>query len=240
MTTGTGEGPDAARLTPADVDSVRFSRGNLVNGYRASEVDKFLDRVQHELVRLATDKAELRAQVRNLQEQAGLHDAVPENPTAHAVRILSAAQQTADQYVADAEVYSRRLAIEARERYEAVVQEASEQATAIMQKAELEAATAVGTGRHRTVEDLQEQVVYLQAFGKAFRTQLKSYLEALLADLDSEWRRSDPATYPAPPPAPSLNGHNRADLLPPQLGETSRNGRGEARGERDRVIELPR
>ena len=50
----------------------------------------------------------------------------------------------------------------------------------------------------------QEQVAYLKAFGQACRVQLRSYLEALLGDIESEWGRADPAALPAParPPAP--------------------------------------
>src|SRR3712207_8289514 len=43
-----------------------------------------------------------------------------------------------------------------------------------------------------------------KAFGQACRTQLRSYLEALLSDVESEWGRADPAALPAGarPPVP--------------------------------------
>jgi hypothetical protein len=52
---------------------------------------------------------------------------------------------------------------------------------------------------------VQRQVVYLQAFGQACRVQLRSYLEALLADVEAEWGRADPGGLPAgtvPVPVP--------------------------------------
>ena len=54
------------------------------------------------------------------------------------------------------------------------------------------------------MEQLEEQVAYLKAFGQAVRVQLRSYLEALIADVETEWGRADPALLPqdaARPPA---------------------------------------
>ena len=48
-------------------------------------------------------------------------------------------------------------------------------------------------------EQLQEQVAYLKAFGQACRTQLRSYLEALLSDVETEWGRAHPAALPPVP-----------------------------------------
>ena len=40
---------------------------------------------------------------------------------------------------------------------------------------------------------------YLRAFGQATRTQLRAYLEALLADVEREWGSADPAGVPQEP-----------------------------------------
>jgi hypothetical protein len=71
-------------------------------------------------------------------------------------------------------------------------------------------------GRSRTADapepttaELEEQVAYLRAFGQACRTQLRAYLEALLADVEAEWGRADPGSLPLPAPAgarPALAG----------------------------------
>jgi len=180
-----------------------FSRSQLLRpGYNDLEVNRFLDRVGEELARLTAEKAELRAQMNALRDQVSgvaSHDA----PTAQAVSILSAAQQTADQYVAEAEDFSRHLTIEAREQYEEQLWRAREKAGAIIQAAQ-EAATSIAAnsnhgpadGSHRSAQELQDQVVYLQAFGQACRVQLRSYLEALLSDVETEWGRADPASLP--------------------------------------------
>jgi DivIVA domain-containing protein len=197
-------------LTPADLHNVRFTRASMLRpGYVDTEVDRVLSRVAEELGRLYAEKAALRDQVRSLQAQVdGV--VIPEAPSDQAVRILSSAQQTADTYVAEAEEFSRQMTAEARSQYEELTREARETAGAILQAAH-EAAGKVGPGtaaaaqgNERSMEELQEQVAYLKAFGQACRVQLRSYLEALLSDVENEWGRADPAALPAParPPAP--------------------------------------
>jgi DivIVA domain-containing protein len=192
-------------LTPADLHNVRFTRASMMRpGYVDSEVDRVLSRVAEELGRLYAEKAALRDQVRSLQAQVdGI--VVPEAPSEQAVRILSSAQQTADNYVAEAEEFSRQVTHDARVEYEEMTREARETAGAILQAAQ-EAAAKIGPtgtpGGERSLEDVEEQVAYLKAFGQAVRTQLRSYLEALLTDVETEWGKADPAVLPAArPPA---------------------------------------
>jgi cell division septum initiation protein DivIVA len=171
-------------------------------------VDRVLARVAEELGRLYSEKAALRDQVRSLQAQVdGV--VVPEPPSEQAVRILSSAQQTADNYVAEAEEFSRQVTGEARAEYEELIRRARENAGAILQAAQEAAAKMGGEVRAgsdvptRSVAELEEQVAYLKAFGQACRVQLRSYLEALLSDVEAEWGRADPAALPqAPPMAP--------------------------------------
>jgi cell division septum initiation protein DivIVA len=181
-------------------------------GYVDTEVDRVLARVAEELGRLYAEKAALRDQVRSLQAQVeGI--VIPEAPSEQAVRILSTAQQTADTYVAEAEEFSRQMTSEARAEYQEQIRRARENAGAIIQAAQ-EAAekiagggqvrTEVSEGPNRTVEELQEQVAYLKAFGQACRVQLRSYLEALLSDVESEWGRADPTALPPAAPRPPV------------------------------------
>jgi DivIVA domain-containing protein len=196
------------RLTPADVREARFGRSSVFHpGYDDTEVDHFLERVGEELAKLHAEKAQLREQVHALQ--ARLDDEPrPEAPSMQAVGLLAAAQQTADQYVAEAEAFSRVMTTEAREHYEKQVSEAREKVGALIQAAHDAAARIAGGGASgdpgsgdvRTAE-LQEQVRYLQAFGQACRTQLRAYLEALLADVEHEWGAAHPEGLPAPSPS---------------------------------------
>jgi DivIVA domain-containing protein len=196
---------DERGLTPADLQNVRFTRASMMRpGYVEAEVDRVLARVAEELGRLYAEKAALRDQVRSLQAQVdGV--VIPEAPSEQAVRILSSAQQTADNYVAEAEEFSRQVTHDARVEYEDMTREARETAGAILQAAQ-EAAAKLGPsatpGSERSLEEVEEQVAYLRAFGQAVRTQLRSYLEALLTDVETEWGKADPAVLPAArPPA---------------------------------------
>jgi DivIVA domain-containing protein len=210
---GTGNGERG--LSPADLQNVRFTRASMLRpGYVDSEVDRVMSRVAEELARHIAEKAQLRAQLRTLQAQvegAPVH----EPPSEQAVRILSSAQQTADAYVAEAEEFSRQMTSEARATYEEEIRQARENAGAIIQAAQ-EAAARIGGGApagadtgQRGVEELQEQVAYLKAFGQACRVQLRSYLEALLADIETEWGRADPAALPQGPPRPPAQRSGR-------------------------------
>ena len=214
MTTDQSAAPPADRgLTPADLQNVRFTRASMLRpGYVDTEVDRVLSRVAEELGRLHAEKAALRDQVRSLQAQV---DGIvfPEAPSDQAVRILSSAQQTADNYVAEAEEFSRQITRDARVEYEEMTREARETAGAILQAAQ-EAAAKMGPataspGGERNLEQLEEQVAYLRAFGQACRTQLRAYLEALLTDVETEWGNADPALLPqlaARPPAQRTGG----------------------------------
>src|SRR5918995_151548 len=215
MTTDQDMSANDRGLTPADLHNVRFTRASMLHpGYVENEVDRVLARVAEELGRLYAEKATLRDQVRSLQAQIdGV--VIPEAPSEQAVRILSSAQQTADNYVAEAEEFSRQVTSEARAEYEEQVRLARENAGAIIQAAQEAAAKIAGgvpagadTGT-RSMEELQEQVAYLKAFGQACRVQLRSYLEALLADIETEWGRANPAALPPGAPAPPAQRSGR-------------------------------
>jgi DivIVA domain-containing protein len=201
-------GDEERGLNPADVQNVRFTRASMLRpGYVDSEVDRVMSRVAEELARHIAEKAALRDEVRALRAHVEGTPA-PVAPSDQAVRILSSAQQTADAYVAEAEEFSRQMTSEARTVYEEEVRQARENAGAIIQAAQEAAAKMTGPAPAgadtpgRSVEELEEQVAYLKAFGSAVRVQLRSYLEALITDVESEWGRADPAALPKGPPLP--------------------------------------
>ncbi len=202
-----GSGAVGRRLAPSDVTSVSFTRASMLRpGYVDTEVDHFLSRLAEEMGRLIAEKAQLRDQVNALQRQLKGVTAQPP-PSEQAVRILATAQQTADNYVAEAEEFSRQMTSEARAQYEDQVRLARENAGAIIQAAQ-EAAAKLSSGGtpatatdtpQRSVEELEAQVNYLKAFAQACRVQLRAYLEALLADVEQEWGRADPTALPQQP-----------------------------------------
>jgi DivIVA domain-containing protein len=200
-----GPGNEDRGLKPADLQNVRFTRASMLRpGYVDTEVDRAMSRVAEELARHIAEKAALRDEVRALRAHVEGTPA-PVAPSDQAVRILSSAQQTADAYVAEAEEFSRQMTSEARTVYEEEVRLARENAGAILQAAQ-EAAARITPGAVeggvRDMEQLEEQVAYLKAFGQAVRVQLRSYLEALISDVETEWGRADPSLLPQGPSAP--------------------------------------
>src|ERR1700712_2763168 len=128
MTTDQGASANDGGISPSDLQNVRFTRAHRLHpGYVDTEVDRVMNRVAEELGRLYAEKAALRDQVCSLQAQVdGV--VVPEAPSDQAVRILSSAQQTADNYVAEAEEFSRQITHDARVEYEDLTREARETA----------------------------------------------------------------------------------------------------------------
>jgi DivIVA domain-containing protein len=202
MTSGSNKPQPERRLSPADLHRVEFNRASMLRpGYVDADVDRIISRVAEELGRLIGEKAELRDRVLALQSQVEETAAQPP-PSDQAVRILASAQQTADNYVAEAEEFSRQVTSEARAEYEQLVRQARENAGAIIQAAQEAAAkmgpapAAAGADGGRSVEELQEQLAYLKTFGQAVRVQLRSYLEALISEVETEWGRADPVALP--------------------------------------------
>ncbi len=222
------------RLTPSDVHHVLFTRAGLGRrGYDEVEVDVFLERVQQELTRLIGEKADLRDEVSRLKAQlasggsraaSAVDTITKEEAQLQAVRLLAAAQQTADTYVADAEKYSQRLTLDAREHSEQMVAEAREAAKRMVAEAErLAGDTAartiegevVPTSTGPTKEELDQQVAYLKTFGQVVRVQLRAYLEALLRDVEEEWGKADPGVVLAVPGALPSAAEEDTDGAPP-------------------------
>ncbi|WP_456600345.1 DivIVA domain-containing protein [Blastococcus sp. SYSU DS0616] len=200
-----GTGGNARRLTPEQIRGARFAAGTMLHpGYDQGQVDRFQELVAAEVSTLVGERERLHRQVAELQQRLdGI--TVPEPPSEQAVRILASAQQTADEYVAEAEDFSRQMTAEARDQYEEQLRLARENAGAIMQAAQEAAARLTGgtTGDgggdaagQRTAAELEEQVAFLRAFAQACRAQLRAYLEALLTDVETEWGRVDPALAP--------------------------------------------
>lgn len=221
----------SGRLSPADVQGVLFTRAGLGRrGYDEGEVDFFLERVQTELSRLLGEKSSLRDEAAELRGSGATPGVARDEASVQAVKVLSAAQLTADQYVADAESYSKRLSGEARERYERLVDDALSRAKTILDDAEsaahtaaLAAGSAVADGQDggapdgapgASREELEQQVAYLRTFSQVCRVQLRAYLEALLSDVEAEWGRADPGVVPAAPARPQLTAPPAAAATP--------------------------
>ncbi len=198
-TRGGSYGSGSPQLTPESVRRAGFERSGLGRrGYVEADVDRFLVRVADAIAWSNREKAELRAEIdrlRNYFREHGIDLApsgsvrppggAPDAPSVQAINALSAAQQAADQHIAQAEAYARDLLGTARRQYEAILQEAHDQA----QAAAIAAADAyVAADRaHEQVSqqaDIEAKVAYLRTFADVTQVQMRSILEALRSELD--------------------------------------------------------
>ncbi|GAA4640092.1 hypothetical protein GCM10023196_104220 [Actinoallomurus vinaceus] len=193
----------AQRLTPAELQSVNFQRAPLGRrGFDEDQVRAFLRQVEQELVRVLNEKAGLENEVARLRERIagsppGVSTVKPEDAHIQAVRILSNAQQTADQYVADAQRYSREITELARRGRDEILSDAQSRAVLVLEEAHRQASSAAEAVAPSTEpmsgderRDLEREIAYLRTFSDVYRTHLRSYLEALLRNVE-EWEKSE-------------------------------------------------
>src|ERR1700739_1925491 len=127
-----------------------------------------------------------------------------------AARVLSLAQQTADQAIADARREADETLGRARREADEVLTKARRQAEQITgdARARAESLERDAQERHRqamgslvqTREELERRVDDLRAFEREYRSRLKAYLEGQLRDLEAGV--TDSGTFPVVPPAP--------------------------------------
>jgi DivIVA domain-containing protein len=146
-----------------------------------------------------------------------------------AARVLSLAQQTADQAIADARREADETLGRARREADEVLTKARRQAEQITgdARARAESLERDAQERHRQAmgslvtqrEELERRVDDLRAFEREYRSRLKAYLEGQLRDLEAGV--TDSGTFPAMPPA----APPAAPQLPAGIGQSGiRNG----------------
>ncbi len=127
-----------------------------------------------------------------------------------AARVLSLAQQTADQAIADARREADETLNRARREADDVLTKARRQAEQITgdARARAESLERDAQERHRQAmgslvqqrEELERRVDDLRAFEREYRSRLKAYLEGQLRDLEAGV--TDSGTFPVVPPVP--------------------------------------
>jgi DivIVA domain-containing protein len=162
------------------------------------------------------------------------HSSVEDNMDT-AARVLSLAQQTADQAIADARREADETLNRARREADDVLTKARRQAEQITgdARARAESLERDAQERHRQAmgslvqqrEELERRVDDLRAFEREYRSRLKAYLEGQLRDLEAGV--SDSGTFPVVPPAPPAPPQLPAGLGQPAL----RNGAPAAPGQ---------
>jgi DivIVA domain-containing protein len=193
------------RLTPDAVQAVTFPSARLGRrGLDEEHVRAFCGQVERELVRLFNERTALSDEVQRLRRRVlGLSgddaEAGYRQDDAHvqAVRILSKAQQTADNYVADAQEYSRQLAQDARRRRDEILTEARKHAAVMLEEAHSEASSAAEAALVAPAvqpeadrRELEAELAYLRTFSDVYRTHLHAYLDALVRNVE-EWERAE-------------------------------------------------
>ncbi|HEX6443676.1 MAG TPA: DivIVA domain-containing protein [Streptosporangiales bacterium] len=179
-------------LAPAALRSARF--GQARNGYDRDEVHALLMRAAERIESTDGQCRTLHDEVTRLREEnarlrQGGGDDVDEETrmeiSVRAVALLSRAQQSADNAVAEAEAYARDLVATAREQYREILQRAQE--------------TAAQTTRDLPAVERGEpipEVEYVRTYARVAQVQLRSVLEALTAEVD----KLDRLPRSAPPP----------------------------------------
>jgi len=155
-----------------------------------------------------------------------------------AARVLSLAQQTADQAIADARREADETLGRARREADEVLTKARRQAEQITgdARARAESLERDAQERHRQAmgslvqqrEELERRVDDLRAFEREYRSRLKAYLEGQLRDLEAGV--TDSGTFPVVPPAPPGPQQLPAGLGQPALRNGAPSGPGQFSG----------
>jgi DivIVA domain-containing protein len=208
------------RMSPEELQTVTFPVTRLGRrGYEEEPVRDFLREVHTEFVRLVNDRSSLWQEVQRLRRRilAEGADGEPQavlfgeaDAHAHAVRILSAAQLTADRYVADAHAYSSRVTEEARLRRDQIMQEAQQHSDMILEDAHAQAREAAMSALNLPApmqtdverRAAQAELAYLRTYSDVYRAHLRAYTEGILRGIE-EWERKD-----ADPLPELMNGRN--------------------------------
>lgn len=188
-----------AQLTEQDVVNKQFKEpASIAEGYDQDDVDFFLDEVAETIAKLTAEKTELEeklaraeARVTELENAQGIagpqasavapSDAastasfasVGDNEAFQATSVLALAKQLHDKFVADGKAENERLIAEGEAEKVRIVTEAEDIHNRTLTKLEEERSL------------IERKIAELRDFERDYRTRLKSYLESLLHNVDS-------------------------------------------------------
>jgi len=211
------------RLSPDAVRRTEFGRTPIGRrGYSETDVEHFRSRVVHEIVQATAERAAMRQELQRQREEVQrLRDYFRRNrvdvdaprgqaaqqpvtqvnvniANVQAVNVMSQAQQAADQHIAQAEDYARRLVANARLQYEEILHRAHDQAQAAAAEAGRVAEQRQGPHEDPAeMQYLQSRLAYMRTFAQVTQVQLRSILDGLRKELDQLTELPS-----APPPVP--------------------------------------
>jgi DivIVA domain-containing protein len=185
-------------LTPDDVVTKQFQHVRFKEGFDPDEVDDFLDEIVVEWRKTIAENDELKAKLAALEsgeQQPAAAAPAPEAvvtevpaaapapapeaagtdaaPAVASAGIIELAQRLHDEHVAEGKAQRDQLISEAQERANAIVSEAEAKGRDEMARLDKERAT------------LEARINELQSFERDYRSQLRSYIEGKLRDLDT-------------------------------------------------------
>ena len=140
-------------------------------GFDQSEVTTYLGELADQIEYADADRAELRAEVERLRESTPDADQRA-HITAHAVGLLSQAQQIADNLVGEAEQYAKDLVEQARNQQRDALRQAHDSVESAVKHLPASSDTPVA--------DLE----YVQTFTRVAHVQLRSVLDALAEQVE--------------------------------------------------------
>jgi DivIVA domain-containing protein len=199
---------EQSRMSPEELLTATFPLSRLGRrGYDEDSVREFLHEVHAQFVGLLNERTSLWQEVQRLRRRIISGNANTEangvlaaesDGHVHAVRILSAAQVTADRYVADAQAYSSRLTEEARLRRDEILQEAQRYSDMVLEEAHAKARAAAVSALNAgpSPQTYQEQqaahaeLAYLRTYSDVYRAHLRAYTEGILRGIE-DWERKE-------------------------------------------------
>ncbi|MFC4017455.1 DivIVA domain-containing protein [Micromonospora sp. GCM10011542] len=173
------------RMTADRVRRWEFGAASFARrGYDNGDVDRFRMQVADELDLLSAQIANLRAENERLNDHVELHrhgvipsaPSAAKAPAAKEVNLLSAAQREAEQIIAQAHDYARRVAEYARVQYESYMRAATEEAKQEAERAVKEYRSTAGPSFDDTVATREA----LRIFGEM----MISHMQAAARHLD--------------------------------------------------------
>lgn len=189
------------RLSPEAVRAHTFARASLRRrGVDEEEVRAFIGRVAEELASADAEKAGLRAEIERLRDRFREHNRAEDSmdrPSAEAINVLSAAQQQADNYVAQAQDYCREVTNQARHQADEIMQEAHDRAEHAANEAARAYRAPSGAGYSAELEDMERRVAWIQSYCRTVQVQMQAASDAFSREIG----RLGDLTSPEPPPA---------------------------------------
>ncbi len=174
-------------LTPDDVVTKQFQHVRFKEGFDPDEVDDFLDEIVVEWRKTIAENDELKAKVASLESgapaaveaPAPVRQAASEQsdagapPAAASAGIIELAQRLHDEHVAEGIAQRDQLVSEAQSQAASIVAEAEARGRDELERLNKERGT------------LEARITELRNFERDYRTQLRSWMEGKLRDLET-------------------------------------------------------